>query len=79
MHFKTTLSTKTHFNIVPSKLLPPKMHAEIAITKIFYINASINAVRGKINTIRLLLLLKHLTFSNLIIRLTVRSIIKSIV
>ena len=78
MHFKTTLSTKTHFNIVPSKLLPPKMHAKIATTKIFYISASINAVRGKINTIRLLLL-KHLTFSNLIIRLTVRSIIKSIV
>ena len=78
MHFKTTLSTKTHFNIVPSKLLPPKMHAKIAITKIFYISASINAGRGKINT-RLLLLLKHLTFSNLIIRLTVRSIIKSIV
>ena len=78
MHFKSTLSTKTHFNIVPSKLLPPKMHAKIAITKIFYISASINAGRGKINT-RLLLLLKHLTFSNLIIRLTVRSIIKSIV
>ena len=78
MHFKTTLSTKTHFSIVPSKLLPPKMHAKIAITKIFYISASINAGRGKINT-RLLLLLKHLTFSNLIIRLTVRSIIKSIV
>ena len=78
MHFKSTLSTKTHFNIVPSKLLPPKMHAKIAITKIFYISGSINAGRGKINT-RLLLLLKHLTFSNLIIRLTVRSIIKSIV
>ena len=57
------LFQKAHFNIAPSKLLPQKMHFKkhiskllpqkmhfkITITKIVFISASINAVKGKID------------------------------
>ena len=61
MHFKTALLKNTlqycSLKIAPSKkcfskkhilkLIPQKMHFKIAITKIFLISASINAVKGK--------------------------------
>ena len=59
MHFKTALSKK-HLNIAPpkntfkknnSKLLPQKMYfkntCQIVIAKIFFISASIKAVKNK--------------------------------
>ena len=39
MHFKTAIS----------KLLPQKMHFKIALTKIFFISASINPVKDHID------------------------------
>ena len=50
MKFKKTFqnrSLKKRISKTHAKLLPQKMHFKMAITKIFFISASINAVRNK--------------------------------
>ena len=46
-HTSILLPQKMHFKKHALKFLPQKMHFKIAVTKIFFISAFINAVKGK--------------------------------